>query len=108
MDKPVSMNMSKLTMLLSVSALTMTSDLVLAQEEARSMGTMNHSGHASEMMSIMERIAHDVPLKPSGIAEGRLLFLMSQYHSSASEMAHGELEQSQGNDFLSNGDSSDD
>ena len=96
--------MTKLTMLLAASALTITSGLALAaNQEADGMEGMDHSsmdmgeqpGHMQGFTAAMDTMMQAMPSESAGDVDADFL-LMIPHHQSAIDMARVELEQ--GND----------
>ena len=92
--------MTRLTTLLASSALVITAGMALAQKEATSMESMDHSGHSmdgamGEMMGAMDTMMQAMPTESSGIVDADFLLMMIPHHQSAIDMARVELEQGQ-------------
>ena len=90
--------MTKLATLLASSALMITAGMALAQEEATSMESMDHSGHSMDdamggFMAAMDAMMQATPTESSGMVDADFLLMMIPHHQSAIDMARVELEQ---------------
>lgn len=100
--KLMRMNMTKLTMLLAASALTVTSGLALAaNHEADGMEGMDHSSmdmgeqpkHMQGFTAAMDTMMQAMPSESAGDVDADFLLMMIPHHQSAIDMARIELEQ---------------